>query len=267
MYPNMSMFAMEGLNSLAIGSLQGREEHILYSTVTFRCLLDSLARPGKPNRLAYPTSLEIPPDLYLSSTSKSVSLNFYALGALGTLLDGETSFIIAAHGQWFDQDDPAVRWLTLRSGSTVVPANVADFAFFCEGSSQGLLRELNPGSLLEPELSATAMYCVEYLEEMEYKKGSGHPREAFQQYAESELNHSSNDAITLELRGPGIRECRYIKVVGLDQGEVELIKATRRNFPLGIDIYLVDSAGRCVGLPRTTKLYVRDRYITSEEER
>jgi alpha-D-ribose 1-methylphosphonate 5-triphosphate synthase subunit PhnH len=263
------MFAMEGLNSLLISPLQRREEYIYYSAVTFRCLLDSLARPGKLNQLAYPTSLEMPPDFYLSSTSEPVSLNFYALAALATLLDGETSFVMAAGGQWFDQDAPAVRWLALMSGSIAVTANIADFAFFFDGNSGGLLRELNPGSLLEPELSATAVYCVECLEEVEYKEGSGsgEPQYAFLQDVGSKPGCSSDDAITLELRGPGVHECRSIKVVGLNRNEIDLIKVTRHNFPLGIDIYLVDGAGRCIGVPRTTKLHVRSHLVASVEER
>jgi alpha-D-ribose 1-methylphosphonate 5-triphosphate synthase subunit PhnH len=181
MHSDISWFAMRGLSSLPISSLNEREEHIFYRAVTFRLLLDSLARPGKLNQLAYPTSLEMPPDFYLSSNSEPVSLNFYALAALATLLDGETSFVMAAGGQWLDQDAPAVRWLALMSGSIAVTANIADFAFFFDGNSGGLLRELNPGSLLEPELSATAIYCVECLEEVEYKEesGSGEPQYAF----------------------------------------------------------------------------------------
>jgi alpha-D-ribose 1-methylphosphonate 5-triphosphate synthase subunit PhnH len=263
------MFAMEGLNSLPISPLQRREEYIHYSAVTFRCLLDSLARPGKLNQLTYPTSLEMPPDFYLSSTSEPVSLNFYALAALATLLDGETSFVMAAGGQWLDQDAPAVRWLALISGSKAVTANIADFAFFFDGNSGGLLRKLNPGSLLEPELSATAIYCVEYLEEEEYREesGPGEPQYAFLQDVKSEPGRSSNDAVSLELRGPGIHECRSIKVVGLSRDEIDLIKVTRQKFPLGIDIYLIDGEGRCIGLPRTTKLHVRSHLVASVEER
>jgi alpha-D-ribose 1-methylphosphonate 5-triphosphate synthase subunit PhnH len=255
------MFAMEGLDSLLISPFQRREEYIHYSAVTFRCLLDSLARPGKLNLLAYPTSVEIPPDLYLSLTAESVALNFHALAALATLLDSETSFVLAARGHWLDQDAAVVRWLALRTGSTMGSANTADFACFCDGRSGGLLRELHPGSLLEPESGATAFYCVQSLEEMENERNSRswQQRGVFQQNAESELDHSSDDTIMLELRGPGIQECRCINVVGLDREEIRLIKATRRKFPLGVDIYLVDSAGRCVGLPRTTRLQVREQ--------
>ena len=211
--------------------LWGQEEQILYSAVTFRCLLDSLARPGKVNRLAYPTFFGEPPCYRLQGTSSDIPLNLYALGALWTLLDREVSFVLAVNGEPLGHNTSTTQWLTLRSGARVAAPNAADFAFFCDGRSGGLLTELNRGSLLEPESSATAIYCVERLIEAEQRSG-----------------------LTLALAGPGIQKKRVISVIGLDEGEVELIGATQRNYPLGIDIYLIDRSGLCVGLPRTTNV-------------
>lgn len=219
---------------------QGREEFALYSASTFRRLLDSLARPGKINQLEYPTSLGEPPSNHFSVAE--IPLNFYALGALATLLDGETSFILAAGGQWLDQSAPPVRWLASRSGGKVGRPGAVDFAFFCDGRSSGLLAELHMGTLLEPESSATAFYCVERLVGPVLDGGTG----------------LDNDAVTLKLRGPGIQELRTVSVSGLNVEEVKLMQATRKGFPLGIDIYLIDVNGQCLGLPRTTKIEIPD---------
>ena len=215
-------------------SSRGQEEQVLYSAITFRRLLDSLARPGKLNQLAYPSFLGEPPRYRTSLDATAVPLNLYALGALLTLLDREVSFVMTANGRWLDSDAPAVQWLALRSGSSVTAPGSAGFAFFCCGASNGLLAELHVGTLLEPESSATAIYCVERLAEV------GRP------YIEGSM--------ILELTGPGIQKSQALSVLGLDKAEIELIRATRRNYPLGIDIYLVDAAGRCAGLPRTTRL-------------
>lgn len=227
-------------------SLRGQEAQIFYSAVTFRFLLDSLARPGKLNQLEYPTFLGDPPRYHSSAISTDISLNLYALGALWTLLDREVSFVLVADGRWLDQGTTIAPWLALRSGAAVSVPNAADFAFFCDGSSAGLLAELNVGNLLEPESSATAIYCIERLGIVSV---SGRGEGSLEQ--EGNPDPRSN---YLELVGPGIEGRRVISVVGLEEGEVSFIKATRRNYPLGIDIYLVDAVGQCVGLPRTTKV-------------
>ena len=238
-----------------------------YSAITFRCLLDSLARPGKINQLGYPSFLGEPPRYRASSDTAAVLLNLYALGALLTLLDREVSFAMAANGRWLDANAPAVQWLALRSGAGVTVPVSADFAFFCYGASNGLLAELHVGTLLEPESSATAIYCVECLAEVgqvyreDESDETGRPQGS-SLHVGAELAPAlsvSTGSLTegtmiLELAGPGIQKSRAISVLGLDKGEIELIRATRRNYPLGIDIYLVDAAGRCAGLPRTTRL-------------
>lgn len=229
---------------------QGQKAQIVYHTVTFRGLLDSLARPGKLNQLAYPTFLGTAPcsDSHASvASATAIQLNLYALGALSTLLDHETGFVLAAHGQWLPQNTSAVQWLALRTGARSATPDNADFAFFCDGKSNGRLAELNRGSFLEPELSATAVYCVEQLLDQ--------PNRLVQRQEEHE---QAVAAIRLELSGPGIQEHRTIGVVGLATEEIALITESRRTYPLGIDVYLIDATGCCVGLPRTTKIRTID---------
>ncbi|MBV8821385.1 MAG: phosphonate C-P lyase system protein PhnH, partial [Ktedonobacteraceae bacterium] len=193
--------------------------------------------PGKLNQLPYPAFLGEPPHYRANSTD--IPLNFYALGALWTLLDREVSFVLAANGQWLDLATAAAQWLALRTGATVVEPSMADFAFFCASSSNGLLTALNVGTLLEPESSATAIYCVEQL---------------VAESREQPEVRDDNSGHYVALTGPGIQAECVMRVVGLAEGEVALIQATRQNYPLGIDIYLVDTMGRCVALPRTTKV-------------
>ncbi|GAC1403851.1 MAG: phosphonate C-P lyase system protein PhnH [Ktedonobacteraceae bacterium] len=214
-----------------------QEERIRYSAVTFRHLLDSLARPGKINTLEYPHVLGEPP--FYHSTIALVPLNLYALGALMTLLDQEVTFVLAANGTWLEQQDVTVQWIVVRSGAGVASPENATFAFFCDGKSGGLLTQLSVGTLQEPESSATAFYCVEQVSD------------AVGLLSDDER---SNGCLQLELSGPGIKDVQSIRLAGLEREELQHILAMRQGYPLGVDVYLIDAVGHCVGLPRTTRI-------------
>lgn len=208
------------------------DQQRLYSTVTFRLLLDALARPGKVNQLELPPWGDAP-------SYGDTPINLYALGALLTLLDRETTFAMAASGQWLDRTDEAVRWAILRSGAVVAGADEAAFAFFCNGGNAEPFSLLSVGTLLAPELSATAFFCVETV---------------------AAETGDAAQGVTLELRGPGIQAGETIHVAGLQRADVEAILFARRSYPLGIDVYLVDAGGCCVGLPRTTKIHLASAF-------
>ena len=204
--------------------MQTVQPQTLYSATTFRHLLDSLAQPGKLTRLGWP-------DFWGASPVDGV--NLYALGALQTLLDRETRAGLMLNGQWLSQDAPLWKWLALRSGAGWAEPEEADFVLFCDGHSAGYLPNLKPGTLLEPEGSATAFYSVERLSDEPITGPTG---------------------LTLQLSGPGIADTRQLTVQGLNPDELKLIEASRQGYPLGVDVYLVDSNGQCAGLPRTTRI-------------
>jgi alpha-D-ribose 1-methylphosphonate 5-triphosphate synthase subunit PhnH len=211
-----------------------QDAQVLYSAQTFRLLLDALARPGKINQLHSSQFLATISPYNVPAASGEQHVNVYALGALLTLLDRETSFIIGANAQWLPQENAIVRWTLLRSSTNYAAPVEAAFALLCDSASGALIKHLHMGTLLEPELSATVFYCVEQL------AVTGEQEQA--------------NGITLELRGPGIEERQQIVVSGPQRADWDSILSVRRNYPLGIDIYLIDRAGRCVGLPRTTKI-------------
>ncbi len=213
--------------------IPSQEAQILYSAVTFRYLLDSLARPGKLNRLADSSFLGEPPLAPTSASGSEKPVNLFALGAILTLLDREVSGGVIAAGQWLGPEAPALRWLGVRSGLRIVAPEEASFVLCCEGTSGGLLSRLSLGTLVEPENSATVLYTVERL------ATSGPP---------------GPGDLRLRLSGPGIDSTQTVVVAGLMQDELKLIRATRQNYPLGLDVYLIDEAGLCLGLPRTTRI-------------
>jgi alpha-D-ribose 1-methylphosphonate 5-triphosphate synthase subunit PhnH len=197
-----------------------------------------MARPGKINQLEYPHFLGEPPSYRVQARATDMSVNLYALGAMLTLLDREVTFAVAVDGHWLSHTSPLVQWLTLRSGSALTPPESALFAFFGQGRSDGLITQLSRGTQLEPESSATAFYCVGQLADR------------------TDRLEENLDWLTLKLTGPGIERMHRVSVTGLDRSEIKLINLAHQGYPLGIDVYLIDSLGRCIGLPRTTSIKI-----------
>jgi alpha-D-ribose 1-methylphosphonate 5-triphosphate synthase subunit PhnH len=102
----------------------------------------------------------------------------------------------------------------------------ADFVLVRGGDSGGELARVRQGTLLDPALGATAIY---------------------------ELDAVGAGPLALSLTGPGVGpRPRTLRLTGLCEAEVGLIRRTRAGYPLGVDVILVDRAGRCAALPRST---------------
>jgi alpha-D-ribose 1-methylphosphonate 5-triphosphate synthase subunit PhnH len=108
--------------------------------------------------------------------------------------------------------------------------DAADFVLVRGGDSGGELARVRQGTLLDPALGATAIYEIAAV-------GSG--------------------PVALALSGPGVGPGpapRTLRLVGVSGREVALWRSTRADFPRGVDVILVDGAGRCAALPRSTAL-------------
>ena len=117
------------------------------------------------------------------------------------------------------------------TGASVAPVAETDFALILSGDSEGAIRELKRGTLEAPETGATAIYLVDRLAE--------------------ERGH-----LSLNVSGPGVRGSRPRGVAGLSVEEREDLRERRVYYPLGVDVYLVDGAGRLAGLPRSVRVEV-----------
>ena len=145
-----------------------------------------------------------------------------------TLLDHEVTFCTTGAKARALQEH-----LEITTSARPAPAPEADFALISPGpddDTEGVAGKLKRGTLEQPELGATAIYEVEEL--------------------------STTGTITLRLTGPGISGERMLGVEGLPEPEIEAIRESRAAYPLGVDVYLLDGAGRIAGLPRSTKLEV-----------
>lgn len=212
-----------------------RDSHfstIYDSQKIFRVLLDSLARPGKINRL---------PQISLAAPG---GVNPYVLAIFRTFLDQQVSLAVLA-----DQDSlrKAVEdYLVLNTGCFTADITLADFICCLNGDSHGAVLRLKRGSSECPEASATILYQVESM--------SGTGREIGRLGDLENRAHGESRIVGLRLSGPGILDERELWLQGFGLEEVENLIATRAAFPLGVDALIVDRPGKIVGLPRTTKI-------------
>ena len=137
---------------------------------------------------------------------------------LATLIDGE-SRLADTTGQL----SPAL-WSLLQAQKTV--SNEAQF-IIADGQQ---FKEFSPnlGSLASPEHGATIILTVDRFS-------------------------SQNNALTLQLNGPGIETTSILYVEGLNRKWLEQRTEWNQHFPLGIDFILV-SSNEVAALPRTTHI-------------
>jgi len=188
---------------------------------TFRVLLDCLARPGKIGQLPPPPFTNVP------SPADGTPPQLTAIAACMSLLDQTVGFVHAINQTWLPINHPLSRWITVRSNVRMLTPSMADFALLHDLVSIALLPELPVGTMLYPEQSCTVFLCVPTL----VAGGS-----------------------TLRLAGPGIATTVTVGLPEATPNELAVLTVQRGQFPLGIDLFLIDRQSRCLGLPRTTEI-------------
>jgi alpha-D-ribose 1-methylphosphonate 5-triphosphate synthase subunit PhnH len=194
----------------------------------FRLILDCMARPGKINQLPK-LDLKVP-----------AGADAHILGILRTLLDQRVSFSVTA-------DNPAIReaiqdYLVINTGSSPRDVKEADFVYSVDGYTHGQVLNMKRGRLEFPEEGGAIVYNVKQII----------PPERNLQEQES------SSTIRLRLRGPGIQGEQRIALDGwrLEDEILDLVR-TREFFPLGVEAFFVDEAGKVICLPRTTKIEIQ----------
>jgi len=141
---------------------------------------------------------------------------------LRALLDHEVSFGVVG-----GSEEEAYR-IRLSTGASPVSPGEADFVLVRGGDSKGEVAKMRRGTLEEPHLGATAIYAVERL--------------------------SVRGSVTLVLSGPGVSGTRTLGAEGLASSELVHLRESRADYPMGVDVYLVDRAGLVAALPRSTEV-------------
>jgi alpha-D-ribose 1-methylphosphonate 5-triphosphate synthase subunit PhnH len=152
------------------------------------------------------------------------SLGTPLAGMALTLLDAETTFCLWPHAAPKEQD-----LLAHLTYGRPQPPESAQFHFVPAGGDVlEAARSAPVGTLVEPHRGATLIL---------------------------EAKEISDDG-PWRLEGPGIRSSARLGVSGIDAAFLPLRADRCSEYPLGIDVFLVDAAGRVAALPRTTRVRV-----------
>ncbi len=165
----------------------------------FRSCLEAMARPGRPQPLRLLCGSPL-------------------LAMASVLLYSKTRYCYQG-----DQQD--FQLIEAMTGAQRAAADDCHY-LFADAPSLELLERANPGSLENPETSATCIFTF-----------------------------PGDDGTPVLLRGPGIKEHQTLHLP-LARELVDHLIAMRPPFPLGIDLFLLDRDGFLLGLPRTTAIEV-----------
>jgi alpha-D-ribose 1-methylphosphonate 5-triphosphate synthase subunit PhnH len=139
-----------------------------------------------------------------------------------TLLDGEVTFAVES-----EQKATQEELISRLTYSRAVAAENADFVFVPDADfpSAAVIGKLREGDLVDPHRGATLILGAASLD-----NGNG-----------------------LVLSGPGIRDTEKLAVTR-EPSWVEARNRKNREYPMGVDLFLVTDGGQLAALPRTTKI-------------
>ena len=189
------------------------------SQAAFRALLAALSRPGIP--------VTLPGDVVEPAVPPSISVAL-------ALVDVEVRVCVID-----DVDD--VDWagaLASVAGCMVGPLEEAQMTIALRAPTPDELRALSRGRADAPELGSRLLLACEQVGRL----GGGEDPE--------------QGAVVLTITGPGVDGAVRIGVGGLPVEVFETLEALNREFPMGIDTFMVASNGVVVGLPRSTRLVI-----------
>ena len=182
----------------------------------FRIILDSMSRPGKINRMP---QMDIEPPAGINNAA--VLIGF-------ALLNADVSFFVTS-------DNSAAITPYIALNTTAQPKSIldADFIFMDGLDDEAIIADAKTGTLSYPEESATIIISVD------------------------EINEDAlAESIKLTLKGPGIETESQVSIKGINPEILNAVKEQNLEFPLGIDVMLVDKDNRIVCIPRSNRFVV-----------
>lgn len=142
-----------------------------------------------------------------------------------TLLDLETSFFTSDHMLRRDLDKSGARFRTASSAAYLFFPDGDAFEAMLLQQTLDIIAQATVGTIVDPDEGATIL-----------------------------VSCGLDQGRRLHLRGPGIQHTRELRVDHLPVAFWQL-RAAKINYPLGIDLFLVDGV-QVVGLPRTTTIEI-----------
>ncbi|MGS5517294.1 phosphonate C-P lyase system protein PhnH [Clostridioides difficile] len=154
----------------------------------------------------------------------NIKLSNGAIGIAITLLDQEVTFYVENHTQ---EDIKNIRALTM---SNQADYKRSDYIFLDTNSEIDIL-EVRIGSFEYPDESATIIHQVNDLS-IDYQ----------------------TKYIKLDLSGPGIKSKNSLYLHGIKKEFLERLSTINKDYPIGVDLILVDKKGELAFIPRSSKL-------------
>lgn len=186
---------------------------------TFRLLLDALSRPGRFV------------DLGGVAADHDVEPVFLPALALADL--EVTVFVVDTP----ERSDTVTHLLERSTGATSAPhIGLADMVIASGPIGATHVAELRTGDARQPEAGARLIMTCTRL-----------------------VPAASEAEVTVQVRGPGASSGRAFGVDGVGPGVFDALRAANLEHPAGVDTWLVDLAGRCIGIPRSSQIDVEGR--------
>lgn len=203
---------------------------VLLAQQTFRVLLNAMSRPGMVHQLAVrdgePTEV----------------------GVLFTLLDFEVRYAIANPGTQRDTQRDMQRdtrsegdiaaleqRIALLTGSQRVAIGDAAFVLSYGPLPHGAWGELRRGTLAYPDGGATVIFVVPQIGEASV----------------------SDERVEVVLTGPGVETEQRLMIAGLPTTEFQEFARVNADYPMGVDVMLIDLSGRVACIPRSSAVRVQ----------
>lgn len=186
---------------------------------TFRTLLNAMARPGEIYQLAMAPD-ETP-----------------VFAVCTALLDFEVTYACTTTGMDTAEsatalDQRIAQEIGCRQSSLAEAAFIIAYGALPAAAWEIVQR----GTLAYPDRGATIIYAVSALGD--------------------DANGTAATALTLT--GPGIEAERYLIVHGLNVTEFALLSLANSDYPMGVDVILLDPQGRVACLPRSCRIVAHD---------
>jgi alpha-D-ribose 1-methylphosphonate 5-triphosphate synthase subunit PhnH len=196
------------------------EDPVRASQHTFRQALDALANPGTIRQ----------GNMHPAVALDRFSGNPYLASILLALLDHEVSL----HVEPGAAGDALASLLIRRTRVSIADVETATFVVADAATIPDHIPEaMNRGSLSYPDDGAMLVLEV------------------------ASLDQENPGVSFLRLTGPGIETSRTLRLHGVDPAIIESRNRAVAHYPMGIDLLLIDDAGRIAGVPRTTVLELR----------
>jgi alpha-D-ribose 1-methylphosphonate 5-triphosphate synthase subunit PhnH len=183
----------------------------------YRLLLNAAGHPGKC--FSMPTVQE-----------KNESEHPLLMKIAACLIDHEVCYALL--NQW---PDPLKYELSLRTGAKETSCDTADFILVAGSQSHGRVRQVKRGTLSYPDLGATLIYCTD---------------------AGTTSGGTTDRMHRVRLSGPGIKTPFSPELGGLAIEEYRRLSEINCDYPLGVDVFIIQGDRHLMAIPRSTRIEV-----------